>query len=144
MKRGAVILALVALGVTTDASHAQSYEIEWHSVDGGAGVSTGGPYVLSGTIGQPDAGNLAGGSYDLQGGFWPGIGIPSTVEAPRLFLRWDLDGVTVSWLPATPDFSLETTEDLGSGIWDTVPDGDTSPVIVPVDTETRFFRLAKP
>jgi len=31
------------------------YEITWYTIDGGGGTSTGGPYVLTGTIGQPDA-----------------------------------------------------------------------------------------
>lgn len=32
--------------------------------------STGGDFELSGTIGQPDAGVLAGGDLKLSGGFW--------------------------------------------------------------------------
>ncbi len=43
----------------------------WNTIDGGgATFSTGGAYELGGTIGQADAGALAGGSYDLIGGFW--------------------------------------------------------------------------
>jgi len=49
---------------------AQSYELNWWTVDGGGGTSTGGSYTLSGTIGQPDAGVLGGGTYTLIGGFW--------------------------------------------------------------------------
>ncbi len=48
------------------------YEISWSTIDGGGGTSSGGDFVLSGTIGQPDAGVMAGGSYVLSGGFWPG------------------------------------------------------------------------
>ncbi len=48
------------------------YEITWHTIDGGGGTSTGGPYTLTGTIGQPDAGEMGGGDYQLSGGFWPG------------------------------------------------------------------------
>ena len=47
------------------------YEISWHTIDGG-GVSAGGQYIVRGTIGQPDAGEMAGGDYELLGGFWPG------------------------------------------------------------------------
>jgi hypothetical protein len=32
--------------------------------------STGGTFELSGTIGQPDAGVIAGGAFELTGGFW--------------------------------------------------------------------------
>ena len=31
------------------------YEINWYTIDGGGGTSTGGPYTLTGTIAQPDA-----------------------------------------------------------------------------------------
>jgi len=144
MKRSVVILVLACLWAGADGSLAQSYDIDWHSVDGGAGVSTGGPFVLSGTIGQPDAGNLAGGAYELRGGFWSGKVVPSLGEPPTLFIRWDLSGVTVSWSPVTPGFTLEMTEDIGSGAWDVVRGGDTSPTIVPTNTEVQFFRLVRP
>jgi len=50
------------------------YELSWSTIDGGGGVSSG-QYVLSGTIGQPDAGVMAGGSYEVYGGFWPGAAL---------------------------------------------------------------------
>jgi uncharacterized repeat protein (TIGR01451 family) len=55
---------------------AQTYEISWHTVDGGgATFSTGGPYSLGATIGQPDASAaLTGGSFGVVGGFWGGAG----------------------------------------------------------------------
>ena len=37
---------------------------------GGSQVSTGGDYVLSVTIGQPDAGEMSGGEFELNCGFW--------------------------------------------------------------------------
>ncbi len=54
------------------------YIIDWWTLDGGGpgapGWCSGGEYVLSGTIGQPDAGELvmSGGGFELAGGFWPG------------------------------------------------------------------------
>jgi hypothetical protein len=51
---------------------ASQYEVVWHTIDGGGGQSTGGQYVLTGTIGQPDATYSSGGNYELLGGFWPG------------------------------------------------------------------------
>lgn len=48
------------------------YEIDWYTIDGGGGTSTGGPYTLKGTIGQPDAAYSSGGNYELLGGFWAG------------------------------------------------------------------------
>jgi len=48
------------------------YEMPWHTIDGGGGRSSGGQYVLTGTIGQPDAAYSSGDRYELLGGFWPG------------------------------------------------------------------------
>ena len=48
------------------------YSVDWQTVDGGGGVCRGGPYVLSGTIGQPEAAIVSGGDYVLSGGFWAG------------------------------------------------------------------------
>jgi len=48
------------------------YQIVWSTIDGGGGQCSGGPYVLTGTIGQPDAAYSAGGQYEVLGGFWPG------------------------------------------------------------------------
>lgn len=47
-----------------------TYAIDWYTVDGGGGSSTGTGYNVAGTIGQYDAGMSAGGPYRLAGGFW--------------------------------------------------------------------------
>ena len=58
------------------------FSIDWHTVDGGGGISTGGLYTLRGTIGQPDAGYLIpGGKYILTGGFWSMFARP---ELPKV------------------------------------------------------------
>jgi hypothetical protein len=50
---------------------AQDYEMSRQTIDGGGVTeSVGGDFELSGTIGQPDAGILAGGDFSLTGGFW--------------------------------------------------------------------------
>ncbi len=83
MKRTAVLLSLVALllpvvvalrNVTPAAAQSGGpYDLTWNTVDGGGETfSSGGDYILGGTIGQPDAGVMLGDSYILQGGFWPG------------------------------------------------------------------------
>jgi len=63
------VLCLVIVGLTGSAF--ADYAIVRHTIDGGGVMtSSGGAYKLSGTIGQHDAGVLAGGSYVLTGGFW--------------------------------------------------------------------------
>jgi hypothetical protein len=60
-----------------------SYDLTWSTVDGGGTTfSTGGSYTLGGTAGQPDAGQLAGGSYTLAGGFWGGAALSHRLYLP--------------------------------------------------------------
>ena len=63
-------LAAIAV-VAVSTALAQELEISRSTVDGGGGMyAAGGSYELSGTIGQPDAGVLLGGEYQLAGAFW--------------------------------------------------------------------------
>jgi hypothetical protein len=57
------------------------YDLNWRTIDGG-GVTfaTGGNYSLGSTIGQPDAGTLTGGGWQLNGGFWQGGSALTPVE----------------------------------------------------------------
>src|SRR6266536_388318 len=90
-------IALLLLAVTSTAALAQSYSIDWFTIDGGGGTSTGGVYAVSGTIGQPDAGKLSGGNYTLDGGFWGIIAI-QTPGAPLLSIaRTTTNTVVISW-----------------------------------------------
>lgn len=72
MRTLAICCAALALGAT--AASGQTYAIDWWTIDGGGAMrAVGGIYMLSGTIGQPDAGSpMAGGAYALEGGFWGG------------------------------------------------------------------------
>ena len=45
------------------------YSVELFTVDGGGKTCSGGPYKLTATIGQPDAGYHYGAPYELLGGF---------------------------------------------------------------------------
>jgi hypothetical protein len=59
--------------------------IVWYKIAGGGGTSTGGVYVVSGTIGQPDpSGAMTGGNYSLTGGFWALISVMQTPGTPTL------------------------------------------------------------
>jgi uncharacterized repeat protein (TIGR01451 family) len=64
-------IAVAALSLLPVQAAAQPYDVSWWTVDGGGGSSSGGPYVLTGTAGQPDAGGpFAGSPYGLHSGFW--------------------------------------------------------------------------
>lgn len=66
-----IILITVILSGAASAD-VLSYSLDWWTVDGGGGTSSGGNYALRGTVGQADANVLTGGEYTLSGGFWPG------------------------------------------------------------------------
>ncbi len=72
------------------------YEIPWYSIDGGGGTSSGGDYVLVGTIGQADTGITSGGEYVLSAGFYPG-NFGCIVNLTDLLLFCD------QWLTEGPD-----------------------------------------
>lgn len=78
MKKKAIVsicgwaVSIVVLIVLVSSSANGQYELSWYTIDGGGGRSSGGPYTLTGTIGQPDAAVVSGGDYELLGGFWPG------------------------------------------------------------------------
>jgi hypothetical protein len=71
------------------------YEINWYTIDGGGGTSSGGPYTLTGTIGQPDADWCSGGEYELLGGFRPG-GPQKSYTGPH-FDQWLAVGAPACW-----------------------------------------------
>jgi hypothetical protein len=70
----------IIFSITTSAAFGQAFFIDWHTIDGGGGVSTsaGGEFTVSGTIGQPDAGVMSGGGFTIGGGFsGAGTGVPA-------------------------------------------------------------------
>lgn len=125
---------------------AQSYSINWYTIDGGGGTSTGGVYSVSGTIGQPDAGpTMTNGQYSVTGGFWA---LPSAIQvvgAPTLTILAAGPGqATISWTPNTPGYILQETWVLSPANWTNSVSGATNPIIVPALLPTKFYRLFKP
>ncbi len=113
-----VLLTLVALLTLTIGAAAQgNYTLDWWTVDsGGELASTGGAYSLGGSIGQPDAGTLSGGSYALTGGFWEGV------QAQQAAVRYAAPGAVgngdcSSWANACTLQTARTNAGSGDEIW---------------------------
>lgn len=128
---------------------AQSLRVDWSTVDGGGGVSTGGGFTLRGTIGQPDAGPpMTGGAFALTGGFWSPGSVVDTPGAPRLTLIAIPGGVRLAWPSPSPGFQLERNADLRTTNWMAVaiiPTDNGSEKIVEITPASGhwFYRLRK-
>ena len=146
------LLALLAAGVLN--AHAQ-YAINWSKIAGGGGLnSTGGVFAVSGTIGQPDASGALTGVYSVTGGFWPGVTLLQTPEAPLLASELLPGGsVRIYWpLPAT-GFVLDQTTALASPpaaiSWSQVAfpyatNATHISITVPPGVGSKFYRLRHP
>ena len=99
-----LVLYLLIFCIPLASTHAGQYELTWHTIDGGGGVSSGGQYIVSGTIGQPDACVMSGGSYEVLGGFWPGEPL-CTVDFHHFARFAEL------WLETGPGLAADLYED---------------------------------
>jgi hypothetical protein len=141
-------LAVIFLGEIP--GHAQSYSIDWFTIDGGGGTSTGGVYSVSGTIGQADAGTMSGGNFTLDGGFWGIIAAVQTPGAPLLTITPSNSFAIVSWPDTATGFRLENNGNLSlTNGWATAPqirstNGGFISVTVPGTVGNNFFRLKNP
>jgi hypothetical protein len=105
-----VVLIAVSAAVLADGlAGPSSFDLTWHTIDAGGGISTGPSLQLHGTIGQPDAGfTLVGGNLELNGGFWPAssTGVnpcPADVNGDLMVSITDLLAVISSWGQTGPN-----------------------------------------
>ena len=129
-------------------ARAQNFTIDWFTIDGGGGTSTGGVFSVSGTIGQPDAGGpMSGGNYSLTGGFWSLSAVPSP-GAPMLSIERIGGAVRVFWPNPSAGFLLDQSFTV-TGPWSqvsfpyTTNTADIS-IMVPSPVGNRFYRLRLP
>jgi hypothetical protein len=144
MKTRLLTIALLGLAAAAQAQ----YSIEWYTVDGGGGTSTGGVWTVTSTIGQPDAGAMSGGNYSLTGGFWSLIAAVQTSGAPTLSIfRTTTNTVAVTWPSPSTGWTLQqNTNSINSVNWSNVTtgitdDGATKTLIVNPAAGNRFYRL---
>ncbi len=62
-------LTILCLLLLSEAAVTQ--QIDWHSIDGGGGISNAGNIQLIGVIGQSDTKRMTGGGISLSGGYLP-------------------------------------------------------------------------
>lgn len=132
------------------AGRAQSYTLDWSSIDAGASESSGGSYSLASTTGLPEAGLLSGGAYTVQGSFW-GVETPAQSPGAPALSIWQLGSVMrIVWAKPADGWMLESTASLaGAGpVWTPVAqtyqdDGLNLYVTFNAPAGTSFFRLRR-
>jgi hypothetical protein len=131
-----LIVAGPLLALFWECSAVADYSIDWYVVSGGGGVSTGGVYQVSGTIGQPAADAMSAGRYSLQGGFWGLIAAVQTPGAPLLQISVTASNSVLLQFTAQANagYVIEYRESLSSGAWQTLVVLDP----VPTDHEVAF------
>ena len=143
------IVATVLFLASAIIVRAQSYSIDWFTIDGGGGTSTGGVYSVSGTIGQPDANQqpMTGGNFSLAGGFWSLFAVQMP-GAPFLSIERIGGAVRVFWPKPSTGFVLDQSLNV-TGAWSQVSFPYTTnttdiSITVPSPAGNKFYRLRLP
>jgi hypothetical protein len=144
---------IVCAGLFAWNAAAQNYSIGWYKVAGGGGVSTGGTYQVSGTIGQHDAGGpMTHGGYSLTGGFWALYAV-QTPGAPVLSIKLTAPTTAmVYWPSPSTGFNLQVNTSVAPanrGNWVTPPqsvtdNGTIKYILVTPPAGNGFYRLKSP
>jgi hypothetical protein len=138
-------IMLLSLGVLS--APGGPYAVDWHTMSGGGGTSTGGVYSVCGTIGQLDTGFMAGGDYSIDAGLWEIIATLQTPGPPVLSIQLSATEVTISWPSSSVGFVLQQNTHLPNVAgWSPVSSaihdhGSTKSVTVPISSGTWFYRL---
>lgn len=144
------LLVLLATFTIQFSAFSQSYSIDWSTIDGGGGTSTGGVYSVSGTIGQPDAGTtMSGGNYSIDGGFWAIVAAVQTPGAPLISVARSGAAVVVSWPSPSTGYILQQNNTVTNAAgWSTsgysiTDNGTVKSITVSAPSGNLYFRLKK-
>jgi hypothetical protein len=141
----------IAISFLSLARHAsgQSFSIDWHTIDGGGGTSTGGVFAVTGSIGQPDANSqpMTGGDFSLTGGFSSVFAL-QTPGAPLLSVERQGGAVRIFWPLSATGFVLDQSPTV-TGAWSQVSfpyvtNATGISFTAPTPTGNRVYRLRKP
>jgi hypothetical protein len=153
MKTKFTLFAVAVIACAMSTARAQSggpFELNWCTIDNGGGVSRGGQFELSGTIGQHDAGALTGGQFKLEGGFWNGLTVAQTAEAPVLKIKFIGGQAILSWPLDAAGYILEETSAVAQpNTWNPAPQSIVNTatehtVTVPALGVIKCYRLKRP
>jgi hypothetical protein len=132
-------------------SQAQPFEVQTTFIGAPAGVIRNSAFTVSGVIGQPESGTLAGdGAFTVEGG-WPAPLIIESAGAPTLLITLDRNSgaVTVAWPATANGHVLEANADLNdpSG-WIDVSEtpsevGTHLEVAVQPNAQAQYYRLRR-
>jgi hypothetical protein len=150
------LLAITILGtalVFPRVLQAQNYSINWYTIGGGGGSSSGTngatTYSVTGTIGQPATGSMSGGTYSLTGGFWSILAVVQTPGLPILSITRSGTQAVVSWNAPATGFVLQQTANLAANTWTNSPatlttNGGVISITVSPASGYQYFRLRNP
>jgi len=148
----------VYFGSTASAATTTGFDVSWWTVDGGGGVSSGGGFEVTGTIGQPDAASrLLSECWSVDPGFLGEYAVVATPGAPTLRVRLlNASYVRVSFNPGCGDWVLQRAAALNTEPPPTAWTDDPASELITVGDELvrdfhipswgprLFFRLRKP
>jgi hypothetical protein len=150
MKAKSLMAMAVAALAAVPSFAVETYEVAWWTIDGGGSTGSGGIYSIAGSIGQVEGSRVRGGTFELNGGFWGIVGIPSP-GAPPLRITQLSDRVVVSWPKSPSGWLLEQTAAFAPQVlWTTVSPSALQTnatdvyVVVSQPLDSRFYRLRKP
>ncbi|MCB9854707.1 MAG: hypothetical protein H6818_03395 [Phycisphaerales bacterium] len=101
MTRNRIVTVALLIGLLPPAMLLAQLEITSYTVDSGGGYSAGGSYEIDGTVGQHDAGPatgaMTGGSFSLEGGFWPETGSTNCPCPGDMNSDGNRNGADIQW-----------------------------------------------
>jgi hypothetical protein len=67
----------------------------------------------------------------------------TSASVPQLFINPTLGGVAITWPVGFPGWTLQSTTNLSSLVWTTVPNSCGNQAVVPISGPQQFFRLSQ-